>query len=293
MKKMSLRILTTILCGTVLMYGCSKTDDAASSKQNNSLPEFTLPNGQHYYGCLFQPASEIAKLPHYHETNAKLIAGLAPSVTLAHPPVGDQGQQGSCTGWGAATTDAIYYYYKAGLTSWSTATDVMSASFVYNKIKVGNCNSGSYVSSAVSYLKSTGDCVLADMAYTDKSCSAKPSTTATADALTHEISSYTSITPSDITTIKAALSANHPVIIGIDVDNKFEGLNSSKYTWKPNNSTVLGGHCNTIYGYDDTKGVFLVQNQWGTSWGNAGLYYISYTMFTSSNSRIEEAYSVQ
>ena len=50
---------------------------------------------------------------------------------------------------------------------------------------------------------------------------------------------------------------------------------------------------NTIYGYDNSKKVFLVENQWGTSWGNAGLYYISYSMFTSSNSKIMEAYSVQ
>jgi C1A family cysteine protease len=50
-----------------------------------------------------------------------------------------------------------------------------------------------------------------------------------------------------------------------------------------------------LYGYDDTKGVFLSLNQWGTSWGNAGVYYISYSLFqaTGANVRIEEAYSVQ
>jgi C1A family cysteine protease len=294
MKKTTLRLLSGGLLATTLFFGCSKSDENAN-KTAAAVPEFTLPNGQHYYGCLFKPAAELATLPHYHETDAKLIQGLPSSYTLAHPPVGNQGQQGSCTGWGSANTDAIYYYYKTGATSWSNSTDIMSASFVYNAIKVGNCNSGSYVSTAVQYLEATGDCVSADMAYTDTKCSATPTQAATTNAALHKITSYASITPSDITSIKTAISQNHPVIIGIDVDDAFEDLTTTNYTWTINSTAILGGHCNTIYGYNDALGVFLVLNQWGTSWGNAGVYYISYGLFeaTGSKARIEEAYSVQ
>jgi C1A family cysteine protease len=299
MKKTTFRLLSGGVFAAVLLFGCSKSNENSSTASKQAaVPEFTLSNGQHYYGCILRSpdeAAEIAAMPRYHESNAKLIAGLPASYSIAHPPVGDQGQQGSCTGWGGANTDGIYYYYKAGLTSWSQSTDIMSASFIYNKIKMGGCDAGSTVLKVVKYLKSTGDCIYNDMTYTDASCSATPSSAATTNGALHKITSYSSIAPTDIATIKAALAANHPVIIGIEVDNAFENLTSSKYTWTTNSTAILGGHCNTLYGYDDTKGVFLALNQWGTSWGNAGVYYITYTLFqaTGNKARIDQAYSVQ
>jgi C1A family cysteine protease len=292
MKKTTLRFLSGGFLASVVLFGCSKSNEAGN-KSTAAVPQFALANGKHYYGCLMTPAATLAKLPKYQVTDLATVAALPKAVTLAHPPVGDQGQQGSCTGWGAATTDGIFYYYKAGLTSWSNTTDIMSASFVYNAIKVGSCDAGAYVSAAASYLQTNGDCIYNDMTYTDASCSATPSSAAVTNAATHKVNSYASITPSDINSIKAAINAHHPVIIGIEVDNAFEALNTTNYTWKVNGSAILGGHCNTIYGYDNTQKVFLVQNQWGTSWGNNGLYYIAYGMFTSPKSKVEEAYIVQ
>ena len=243
------------------------------------------------WGCSFSTATELAEIPVYKAVeNGMENAVLPASFTLSHPPIGNQGQQGSCVGWGAATTDAIYYYYKSGQTSWSNAVDIMSPSFVYNSIKMGSCNAGSTLARALKYLKSTGDCIWNDMIYTDQSCSATPTSTASTDAANHKITSYAAIVPSDLTTIKTVLSQSKPVMIAINVDNNYEKLNRTNYVWTPNSSTVLGGHCNTIIGYDDTKQAFLVQNQWGTSWGSAGFYWISYTMMATS--KVVEAYYV-
>ncbi|MGZ4000876.1 MAG: C1 family peptidase, partial [Mucilaginibacter sp.] len=70
----------------------------------------------------------------------------------------------------------------------------------------------------------------------------------------------------------------------------FEGLNTTSNTYNPLTSsgalvsglTLLGGHATPIVGYDDNKKAFLVQNSWGTSWGNAGFYYMPYTVFSST-----------
>ena len=70
----------------------------------------------------------------------------------------------------------------------------------------------------------------------------------------------------------------------------FEGLNTTSYTYSPLTASgalvkgvsLLGGHANTIIGYDDTKAAFLVQNSWGTSWGNKGFYYLPYSVFSST-----------
>jgi C1A family cysteine protease len=70
----------------------------------------------------------------------------------------------------------------------------------------------------------------------------------------------------------------------------FEGLNTKNYTYNPLASTgalasgvqLLGGHATPIIGYDDTKKAFLVQNSWGTNWGNKGFYYMPYSVFMST-----------
>ena len=92
-------------------------------------------------------------------------------------------------------------------------------------------------------------------------------------------------------------SRNHiAVMMGLNVyDNTrtyqyFEALNTTSNTYNPLTSsgalasgvTLLGGHATPIVGYDDTKKAFLVQNSWGTSWGNKGFYYMPYSVFMST-----------
>jgi C1A family cysteine protease len=293
MKTRSIRALCAVAAAAIIVYGCSK-----SSPEKTPVPTspeetgtFMLPDGSHFMGCNFSTAEDLADVPVYHVKEDQTLSVLPTTYTLAHPPIGNQGQQGSCVGWGAATTDGIYYYYHAGLNSWTNTSDIMSASFVYNSIKAGSCNAGASIARAVKYLKSTGDCILGDMAYTDKSCSATPTAAASSNASLHKITSYAAIKPADLTTIKTVLSQNHPVIIGVQVDNNYERLNKTNYTWTPNSTTILGGHCNTIIGYDDSKQAFYVQNQWGTNWGNAGFYWISYSMMATN--KVMEAYYVQ
>lgn len=48
----------------------------------------------------------------------------------------------------------------------------------------------------------------------------------------------------------------------------------------PNKSSemILGGHAVTIIGWDDTKfgsTYYLIQNSWGTGWGNEGKFWMS------------------
>jgi C1A family cysteine protease len=283
------RAICVIAISSTVFYSCSKTNNKPVTTPDETA--FTLPDGSHFLGCNFSSPEDLADVPLFKAKPDLTLSVLPSSLTLSHPPIGNQGQQGSCVGWGAATTDGIYYYYKTGKTSWDKATDIMSPSFVYNKIKAGSCNAGASIAKAIKFLKSTGDCQWNDMIYTDQSCSAVPGATATADGALHKITSYAAISPSDLTTIKTVLNQNHPVIIGVQVDNNYERLNKTNFTWTPNTSTILGGHCNTIIGYDDTKQAFYVQNQWGTNWGSAGFYWISYTMMATN--KVMEAYYVQ
>ena len=106
----------------------------------------------------------------------------------------------------------------------------------------------------------------------------------------------------DITAVKTILSSNTPVMVGFNVYdtsayNLFEGLNTTKFVYNPLTSSgalvkgamLLGGHAVPIIGYDDlydygstAKGAFLVQNSWGTSWGNKGFFYMPYSVYSST-----------
>jgi hypothetical protein len=101
--------------------------------------------------------------------------------------------------------------------------------------------------------------------------------------------------------VKTALLNNKPVMMGFNVyDNTrtyqyFEGLSTTSYTYNPLSSNgnlasgvrLLGGHAVPIVGYinDSTKpggGVFIVQNSWGTPWGNHGYFYLPYSVIQST-----------
>jgi hypothetical protein len=101
--------------------------------------------------------------------------------------------------------------------------------------------------------------------------------------------------------VKTALLNNKPVMMGFNVyDNTrtykyFEGLNTTSYTYNPLTSSgslasgvrLLGGHAVPIVGYinDSSQpggGVFIVQNSWGTPWGNHGYFYLPYSVIQST-----------
>ena len=80
-----------------------------------------------------------------------------------------------------------------------------------------------------------------------------------------------------ITTIKATLNENLPVIIAMHTPPSFS---YAKEFWQPREefSKDIPGHAMTIVGYDDSKfgGAFEVMNSWGSDWGNEGFMWIKY-----------------
>jgi len=103
-----------------------------------------------------------------------------------------------------------------------------------------------------------------------------------------------------VTDVEDALLNNKPVLMGLNIyDNSsytyFEGLSTTSYTYNPLTSagklakgvSLLGGHATPIIGYviDSTisgGGAFIVQNQWGTPWGNNGYYLMPFSVIQST-----------
>jgi C1A family cysteine protease len=317
MKTATTRFIITVIFITLILFGCSKSDefniqgDLQQAKSPTSV-------GTHVYGLLTTTPDQILGLPVYSQESlpSKLkLKSLATSVTLANPPVRDQGQIGSCTAFCGAETDEILYYYNKGV----PFTNALSPAFLYYCMRVLILNqkiqsdNGAYMINIPQALKTYGDCLESSYPYPSSNKSPAYKTPPTSAAMTQGLNyqvglntqvniSYGTIPSGDLGTTKTFLSNNVPVMLGFNVyDNSsyslFEGLNTVNYTYNPLTSggslvkgaRLLGSHAVPIIGYDDNftypgggQGAFLVQNSWGTSWGNKGFFYMPYSVFSNT-----------
>jgi len=114
-----------------------------------------------------------------------------------------------------------------------------------------------------------------------------PSPQAIAAAKINEIGYKAMSVPLNLTSIKQAISAGCPVILGIQVYSSLE----AETTLKTGNiplpnlavDTYLGGHCVGLYGWNDATQMFLMENSWGTEVGINGWFEIPYAYITNPN----------
>jgi hypothetical protein len=92
-----------------------------------------------------------------------------------------------------------------------------------------------------------------------------------------------------INNIKSALAEGLPVMFCIALGKNFFDLVGPLATqhyslvdipgYRPiTGNTMVGGHAMTIVGNSDTLGGFIVENQWGTAWGDNGYCLIPYNV---------------
>jgi len=226
--------------------------------------------------------------------------GLEPLLADSHtnltylPPVDTQGSQGSCVAW------AVGYYLKSyqenkennrtTLAEKSLAANICSPAFIYNMIHTQN-DHGSYFSDAFRVLNDFGCASLADMPYDDSDYQSWPDESDFDNAIPQKTQCssgeyYYIYMGSDLNLeqVKQLVLNGKLVIFGIYVYNNYRYISSydNTYTIADKTGTSLGGHAQTIVGFDDTKvtndgtGAFRVVNSWGTDWGDSGFYWISY-----------------
>lgn len=229
------------------------------------------------------------------------------------PPIGDQGQQGSCASF------AVGYYCKTfqeakehawnltearwigGINHGNITTDfqgeVMSPAFVYNLINNGT-DGGSTIEAPIQLVNSVGICSWQNMPYYWQDYQRWPSENAWAQAPLYRSNStfgyqylYVNSTQS-VTSLKNWLAADNLAIIAVDAyDNLLNLTNTSNQDLFTTDNYVNGelDHALTLVGYDDNftymengilnHGAFKIANSWGTdNWENIpdGCFWISY-----------------
>ena len=315
------QVLSVITVSAAILAGCSKENAktqpeaaAATTVSPSGLHAYGLqaPDPARYANVPVYNAAQInAMFGGRTLANGMTQAvGVPATYSLVTPAVRDQEQIGACTGFTGTEANEISEYYKTG--SWPS---ILSPLYLYyiERVKIQGqkitVDQGAQMVDIPEALQGYGQCIETDYAYptnanntaTSKTTAYKtaPTSAAVSNALGYEIgqakTNYGMVAQGDTATVKALLRQNIPVCMGFNVyDNSkytiFEGLNTTSYTYQPITNTgalvsgvsLLGGHANIIYGYDDTKGVFLMENSWNTTWGNKGYWYLPYSVFKST-----------
>lgn len=284
----ALRFLVWPMLIGLILVQCKKSDDPSSVTP--TTPGTQVDSLRTGAKLLDRSAYEALPLLKEPLVGARVAAdGKDPNLPASYdltpnmPPVGDQGQEGSCTAWAVAYA-ARSYYSKVSKGASYTTTDgkrndeaVLSPAFVYNQINKG-VDRGSYPGDALDLLQTKGVCTLKDMPYKEGDYKLQPTTDQQQKASVFKIKKWGRVTI-DAKAFKRWLYLDYPIMVTAGVDALYYGVPgrvNGEYVWKSPKATNIHFHAMVIMGYDDSRKAFKVQNSWGKDWANQGYIWLDY-----------------
>lgn len=200
------------------------------------------------------------------------------------PPIGDQGQYGTCVAWACGYNLRSFLDAKANeYTNYTDDNKIFSAKDLFLSIadRGEDCN-GAFFESAFDVMITRGIATQATVPYTDLGDCSDASNSGTSEAANHTIESYREI-DIDITTIKTYLANGRAVVFGAQLGDEFMDANSddvlSSQTYGYTGQHAY--HAMILCGYDDSKNAFRLVNSWGTSWGDGGYLWVDQDFFVT------------
>lgn len=216
-------------------------------------------------------------------------SGSAASLLKYAPTPASQGSYGTCAAWAAGfCARTILEAQRQGWTDKNVIDKhVFSYGFLYRAASSRSDCNGAYLSDCVSKLNEVGVPKLFD--FSEHCPSYLPGSSYTA-AAAYKIDGYATLwnmnyTATDkqkIQLIKKSIDAGNPVVISMFVPLSF--CYSKGPIWYPRSTDIAQGvqghqhgrHAMCVVAYDDNSSTILLQNSWGTGWGNQGYMKIRY-----------------
>lgn len=212
------------------------------------------------------------------------------------PSVCDQGQLGSCTGNAIAKMAEYMNRVDALGPKWYGP---MSRLFIYwnerNIEGTVSTDSGAEIRDGLKVLAQFGVCPETLWPYSDQNL---PIITnpfqqrpiqAAFDAAKQDVAiQYSRLDADSIdpSVLQTCLAQGYPFVFGFTVYTSFESAAVAKTGIVPMptaDDSVLGGHAVMCIGYDQSRQAYIVQNSWGTSWGDNGFFYLPFEYMHNAN----------
>ncbi|HAN76641.1 MAG TPA: hypothetical protein DCQ31_02115, partial [Bacteroidales bacterium] len=212
-------------------------------------------------------------------------------LSAKFPPIGNQGQYGTCVAWAVAYNLKTYLdgldrnlttAQLADKANQSSPKDLFWAIPAAQKGK--DCN-GTGFESAMDVAVSRGIAPLSVVPYTELgNCASSPLSNWNTEAAKYKLDNYRQIGDKygiDINETKGYLAQGRPVVIGAKLGDNFMSakdatvLKSDTYGYTGQHAY----HAMILCGYDDAKQAFRVVNSWGTTWGDKGYIWVDYNFF--------------
>jgi len=130
------------------------------------------------------------------------------------------------------------------------------------------------------------------MPYIPSNFKKKPAQVLYDEALKHQTLVYKRILNNSLQDMIQCLTEGFPFVFGILLYNSFltRTVQTTGFVTKPTNKErLLGGHCMLCHGWFHKNGqnYFIVQNSWGTRWGDKGFCYIPFEYMTDTTKTLD------
>jgi len=206
------------------------------------------------------------------------------------PPIGDQGQYGTCVAWACGYNLRSYMFARLNGYSTSDMTDdskVFSPKDLFYAIpseQRGEDCGGTTFEAALDVMVQRGVAKMSTAPYSNVGdCSGTPLSAWTTDAADYKILDYRQIDET-VDNIKRYLYQGNAIVFGAKLGDEFMNaygdvvLSSQTYNYTGQHAY----HAMILCGYDDNKGpsgAFKVVNSWGEGWGDNGIIWVDYNYF--------------
>ena len=199
---------------------------------------------------------------------------------------------GACVGWSVGY--AALTIQRAIANCWEGQTALItkqafSPMFIYNQIKISDCQAGAYIDAAMHLLQTKGDVLATEFDKHSSDCSIMPTDKHLESAAQNKISAFHTLFSvkaskrTKIDRVKLSLIQNRPVVVGMRLLNNFTKLRRKDTYWQPTigDQQPFGGHALVVVGFDDSRGAFELMNSWGKEWGKDGFIWVRYADFAN------------